>query len=100
MKTLNINDGIIEYSKTQRAILLDVRTEEEYKEGHIDGSVNIPLQIINKVLNEYPDKSTAIYVHCRSGVRSLQAAKYLESMGYKNIIDIGGILSYSGKIIK
>ena len=49
------------------AFLLDVRTVDEYRQGHIDGSLNIPLQNIHDVKNNIPDLDKPIYVHCLSG---------------------------------
>jgi len=92
-----MDDGVAEFLSTSGAALLDVRTEEEYAEGHIDGSVNIPLNKINAVLNKYPNKKTPLFVHCRSGARSGQAVAYLQQMGYTNVKNIGGIINYHGK---
>lgn len=97
---LNVNEGIKAFEQNPNAILLDVRTEEEYAEGHIKNSKNIPLQTIENVTGEIPDKSTLLYVYCRSGVRSAKAVNALKKLGYTNAIDIGGILSYNGEIVR
>lgn len=96
----DINDGVAEYKKTDGAVLLDVRTAEEYRGGHIDGSINIPLDRINSVEKIIIDKSTPLYVHCLSGGRSGQAVSYLKRMGYINATNIGGISSYRGKVVR
>ena len=98
--TADINTGIAEYEANVGAVLLDVRTAEEYRDGHIDGSVNIPLDRISSVDNIIKDKSTPLYVHCLSGGRSGQAVSYLKQMGYTNVKNIGGISSYGGKVVK
>ncbi len=72
------------------AILIDVRTKEEYDEKHITGAVNIPLAEIEKGNINY-DKDTAIIVYCRSGNRSATAAKELITLGYTSIYDLGSI---------
>ena len=95
----NINEGVKTFRKTPNAILLDVRTEEEYYEAHIDGSINLPLQKIENALNLISDKTKPLFVHCRSGARSAQAVAILKKMGYTNVKDIGGILDYKDKII-
>ena len=97
-KQPDINQGIKDYQKTDDAVLLDVRTPQEYMEGHIPGSKNVPLQTIDKVTSVAENKDTALYVYCYSGARSRQAANYLQHMGYTNITDIGGIAAYSGKV--
>ena len=93
----NINSGVEEYRKNPDSILLDVRTEEEYADGHIRGSVNVPLQKIEGVLEKVTDPRKVIYVYCRSGVRSEKAVTILKQMGYANAIDIGGILAFRKK---
>ena len=95
----NINSGVKAFRKTPNAILLDVRTNEEYTGGHIDGSKNLPLQEIESIESVITDKTTPIFVHCRSGVRSAKAVTILKDMGYTNVTDIGGILSYKGEVV-
>lgn len=98
--TADINAGVAEYETIDGAVLLDVRTAEEYRDGHIDGSVNLPLDKISFVEDTVKDKSTPLYVHCYSGSRSGQAVFYLKQMGYTNATNIGGISSYRGKVIR
>ena len=98
--TADINTGVAEYETNDGAVLLDVRTAEEYRDGHIDGSVNIPLDRISSVENIVKDKSTPLYVYCLSGGRSGQAVSYLKQMSYTNVKNIGGISSYRGKVVK
>ena len=98
--TADINTGVAEYETNDGAVLIDVRTAEEYRDGHIDGSVNIPLDRISSVENTVKDKSTPLYVYCLSGGRSGQAVSYLKQMGYTNVKNIGGISSYRGKVVK
>ena len=100
LQTKDINSGVRSYLSTEGAVLLDVRTPEEYAEGHIEGSRNIPLQNIERTESVIIDKSTPLFVHCRSGARSSQATSILKRMGYTNVEDIGGIMSYRGKVVK
>ena len=93
-----INQGVNEYSTTDGAVLLDVRTPDEYRQGHIPGSKNIPLQSIDKVADMIDNKATPIFVHCLSGARSRQAAAVLQQMGYSDVKNIGGISAYTGKV--
>ena len=80
-------------------ILLDVRRIDEFEDGHIPGAINIPNESIGEEeIAELPDKSQTIYVYCRSGNRSKQAAKKLVALGYTNVIEFGGILDYSGEL--
>lgn len=98
LKGPDINQGVKEYSTTDGAVLLDVRTPDEYRQGHIPGSKNVPLQSISKVTGMIDNKSTTIFVHCLSGARSRQAAAILKQMGYTNVKNIGGISAYAGKV--
>ena len=94
----DINRGVTDFRNTPEAILLDVRTAQEYREGHIPGSQNIPLQTIDKVRTVAENKDTPLYVYCRSGGRSRQAVQLLRQMGYRNVTNIGGIAAYRGKV--
>ncbi len=84
--------------KEKNYILLDVRTEEEFVQGHIPGAINIPNERISmQKLSELPDEEQLIMVYCRSGVRSKQAAQKLVKAGYHNITEFGGILDWPGE---
>lgn len=96
----DINKWVEEQKLKEGSVLLDVRTREEYNDYHIEGSINIPLDRIFDAEKKIPDKNTAIYVHCLSGARSAQAKRILTSMGYDNVENIGGISSYTGKIVR
>ena len=87
----NINAGVRRFRDTPGSVLLDVRTPDEYWDYHIAGSLNLPLQEIHLAEKQFADKETTIYVHCLSGRRSAQAAASLKRLGYRNVIDIGGI---------
>jgi rhodanese-related sulfurtransferase len=80
---------------TDDYILLDVRSEEEYNDEHIDGAILIPDdELEERAEIELPDKAAAILVYCRSGRRSAKSAELLAGLGYKNIYDIGGIIDW------
>ncbi|OIO70214.1 MAG: rhodanese-like domain-containing protein [Zetaproteobacteria bacterium CG12_big_fil_rev_8_21_14_0_65_55_1124] len=75
-------------------ILLDVRTPEEYAEGHIQGAILIPLQVLAERLAEVP-KDKQVYVYCHSGRRSAMASKLLTEHGYTRIENVmGGITAW------
>ena len=97
-KQPDINQGVQEYKNAVGAVLLDVRSPQEYREGHVPGSQNVPLQQLDKVEEVTENKDTVLYVYCRSGARSRQAVSLLQAMGYTNIHNIGGIAAYSGKV--
>ena len=90
--------GVEEYEKTQGAVLLDVRTQQEYAAGHIPGSQNLPLGQLKTMETQIPKKDTPIFVYCYSGARSSQGAALLKQMGYQHVKNIGGIADYHGKV--
>lgn len=98
MRGPDINQGVKEYGAAPEAILLDVRTPQEYREGHIPGSKNVPLQTIDKVSAVADNKHIPLFVYCYSGTRSRQAVGALQQMGYTNVKNIGGISAYAGKV--
>ena len=82
-------------------IIIDVRTIEEYSEGHIPNAVSLPVQNIGNDENfQLPDKNQLILLYCRSGSRSKQAAQKLVEKGYANVVDFGGINKWIGEIVK
>lgn len=82
-------------------IILDVRTPEEYAEGHIPDAVNVPNETIDSEMpEELPDKDALILVYCRSGNRSVQASEKLAEIGYTNIKEFGGINDWPYEITK
>ena len=98
LKQPDVNQGVKEFKQREGAILLDVRTPQEYRDGFIPGSKNLPLQTIDKVDSIVENKDTVLYVYCHSGARSRQAAGILQHMGYTNVNNIGGIAAYQGKV--
>lgn len=94
----DINQGVEEWKNTPGAILLDVREKDEYRRGHIPGSINIPVGELPDSLNKIPKKDAPLFVHCLSGGRSSQAVGYLKKKGYTEVKNIGGISGYRGKV--
>ena len=87
--------------ETQKAIVVDVRTLEEYNEGHIPNAISVPLETIeNEAEAKLKNKDDLILVYCRSGRRSREAALKLIEKGYTNVIDFGGIKDWNGEVVK
>lgn len=81
-------------------VILDVRTAQEFASGHIPGAALLPNETIGtEDIPLLPDKDQLILVYCRSGNRSKQAAENLAQLGYTNIVEFGGINSWTGKIV-
>ena len=76
-------------------IILDVRTQEEFAAGHIEGAILLPdYEVGAKAENLLTDKSQLIHVYCRSGRRSKNAASDLAALGYTNVKEFGGIIEW------
>lgn len=73
------------------ALLVDVRTPEEFAAGHISGAVNIPLGQLDGRMGELGRKDAPLVLYCRSGNRSGQAARMLASAGYTSVHDLGAM---------
>lgn len=80
-------------------IILDVRTDEEFIEGHIPGAMLIPdYEVMANANTMLPDKDQLILVYCRSGRRSKLAAETLAELGYTNVKEFGGIVDWKYEI--
>lgn len=79
------------------AVVIDVRSIEEYDTGHIEDSINIPVDNITSV--NY-DKDKVIIVYCATGMRSAEAAKKLNDLGYTNVYNLdGGIINWDEELV-
>lgn len=80
--------------------IIDVRNQEELAEGFIDGSLLIPLDVLEAQAEMLiPDKSSKLLVYCRSGKRSQTAAEIMDKLGYTNVYDFGGIIDWPFDIV-
>ena len=94
-------DAIAIMESEEGYLILDVRTPEEFAAGHIPGAVNIPNESIGTdEIPQLPVKDQLILVYCRSGNRSKQASSKLVKLGYTNIVEFGGINSWTGETVK
>ena len=84
--------------RPEQTYLIDVRTKEEFEEGHVPNSINIPLDQIESIVDIVPDTDSTLLLYCQSGRRTVTAAKALLDLGYKVIFDLGGILNYVGDL--
>jgi len=96
LKPADINAGVEEFRATPGARLIDVRTAGEYAGGHIPGAVLLPLGTISEAsaASVIGGKDAEVLVYCRSGSRSKQAAAMLARLGYTNIFEFGGIMTW------
>lgn len=82
---------MLEIIKTNsNVVLLDVRSTQEYEEGHINGSINIPVYDLEKTATSKLNIESIIIVYCSAGVRSKRAIQILKKLGYRNLYNIEG----------
>ena len=99
-RQVTMEEAVEMMAQEQDHQILDVRTWEEYKQGHIPGAICIPNETIGtELLPQLPDQNQLILVYCRSGNRSKQASEKLAKLGYSNIVEFGGINSWTGETV-
>ncbi len=80
-----------ELMKNKTVYLIDVRSNQEYEEGHLDGAINISLYNIEKQIGNYvKNKTDIIILYCSSGGRSREAKRILENLGYEEVYNLKG----------
>ena len=101
-KSVSMDEGLKMMADSSDYILLDVRRPDEFAAGHIPGAILFTneLMTLEDAEKLLPNKEQRIFVYCRSGRRSKEASQKLVNYGYSNVIEIGGILDYSGVIEK
>ena len=100
-RRITADEAQVLMQKTQDYLIPDVRSPEEFAEGHIPHAINIPMdQFGEDPPRELPDRSQTIFVYCVKGIRSMNVANRLAHMGYKNIVEMGGIQDWHGAIEK
>ena len=89
MEKYDVSMEELQLKQLSGAIIVDVRSSQEFAEGHIEGAINIPeYEIKNNVEIILNDKDKEIIVYCSSGVRSLKARKKLAKLGYNNVYNL------------
>ncbi len=96
----DINKLVAAFRTIPNAVLLDVRSRQEYQEGHIPESKNLPLNQLDRISDITDNKNMPLFIYCYSGARSKQAVNILKRMGYINVTNIGGIAVYDGELEK
>ena len=100
---LDINERLEDIELLKNVVLVDVRTPEEFREGHVPGAINIDAELCGRANREYvesvlPDKTARVYTYCYSGSRSGMASAFLREMGYDRAENIGGFENYDGPV--
>ena len=97
---ISMDEAIAMMEAEKDYLIVDVRSYEEFAQGHIPGALNVPNESIGtEPPLLLPDKDQLIMIYCRSGNRSKQASQKLVDMGYSNIVEFGGIMDWPGDIV-
>ena len=98
-KSLTHEEAIKMIAEKPDAIVLDVRTPEEYEKKHIPNAKSVPLEEFqNGNFSSLPDKNATILIYCWTGRRAQDAAQLLVDKGYKNVYEMGGIIDWTGDV--
>ncbi len=85
----------------ENAVILDVRPREDFAEGHIPDAISLPrAEVAQRAGEVFPSKDSTILIYCKSGKNSKLAAEELIQMGYTNVYDFGGIIDWTGEVVK
>ncbi len=88
--------NVIEEKIKAGALVVDVRTEDEFMDEAFPGAVNIPLGVLQQQLNKLEPKDRPVVLYCASGARSAMAARILKMAGWKDVINAGGLYDMPG----
>lgn len=100
---LTQEDWVSQFGADENAVILDVRTEDEFNEGFIANAINIDIHRGQDFVNEIEalDNNKNYYVYCRSGMRSAKACEIMNQLGFENAYNlIGGITEWEGEVIE
>ncbi|MBU2061783.1 MAG: rhodanese-like domain-containing protein [Bacteroidetes bacterium] len=99
---LTQQDWVSQLEADEKAVILDVRTEDEFNDGIIENAINIDIHKGQGFISEIEalDKDKNYYVYCRSGARSGKACEVMNELGFKNAYNLsGGILAWNGDVV-
>lgn len=99
-KNISPSKGRKQLKQDPNILLIDVRNQEEYSEGHIPNSINIPLEVLEwEISNLQLSPYVPIMVYCKTGIRATSAACILVSLGFITVYNLGGIQRWPYKIV-
>lgn len=90
----NLNCDDIRQTLDAGAVLLDVRSVDEFNRGALPNAKNIPLAILPVLAHEHLDKENPVLIYCQAGSRAMMAERILAGLGFTNVTNIGGIQHY------
>lgn len=100
VNTIRQTDAKKQLDSNKDIILIDVRTPEEFEQSHVENSINIPMNtILYEIENQIKNKEQLIFLICRTGRRTKTSAILMQSKGYTNVYDIGGVETWEYGLI-
>ena len=101
MINLSETEWVKLHDESEESVIIDVRTDDEFSTGYIEGAVNIDFYMGNKFISEIDklDKSKSYFIYCKSGARSGQTCELMKQKGFKKVYNLeGGILGWTGEL--
>ena len=101
MINLSETEWVKLYDESEESVIMDVRTDDEFSTGYIEGAVNIDFYMGSKFISEIDklDKSKSYFIYCKSGARSGQTCELMKQKGFKKVYNLeGGILGWTGEL--
>ena len=101
MINLSETEWVKLHDESEESVIIDVRTDDEFSTGYIEGAVNIDFYMGNKFISEIDklDKSKSYFIYCKSGARSGQTCELMKQKGFKKVYNLeGGILGWTGEV--
>lgn len=101
MINLSETEWVKLHDETEKSVIIDVRTDDEFSTGYIGGAVNIDFYMGNEFISEIDklDKSKSYFIYCKSGARSGQTCEIMKQKGFKKVYNLeGGILGWTGEL--
>jgi rhodanese-related sulfurtransferase len=100
-RTVGMDEAVAMMEREKGYVILDVRRPDEFAAGHIPNAINLPNETIGEdAIPALPDLDQRIFVYCRSGRRSKEAATKLVALGYTGVVEFGGILDWTGETVR
>jgi phage shock protein E len=91
-----MSGNIVEQKIKAGAVVVDVRSTEEFADEHFPNALNIPVNVIQARADEIGAKDKAVILYCASGARSALAAKFLKGLGFSDVVNAGGLWDMPG----
>ena len=101
MINLSETEWVKLHDESEESVIIDVRTDDEFTTGYIEGAVNIDFYMGNEFISEIDklDKSKSYFIYCKSGARSGQTCELMKQKGFKKVYNLeGGILGWTGEL--